>query len=109
MPVETESLEKEALQSLLRQVREYALLRGHRLYLFEFLCAHGRASLRDIQRHMGTRGCIPADVLSDLVSWGVITEDGRTMAPESGSLVPIYRPTGRLPRVEGLVPYRDIF
>lgn len=109
MQGETESLDKEALLTLLKQVRESALLRGHRLYLFEFLCAHGRASLRDIQRHMSTRGCIPGDVLSDLASWGVITEDGRTMAPESGSLVPIYRPTGRLPRVEGLVPYRDIF
>ena len=109
MAGETGSREKDPLAALLREVREYSLLRGHRLYLFEFLCAHGRASLRDIQRHMSTRGCILGDVLSDLAAWGVITEDGRTMAPESGSLVPIYRPTGRLPSVEGVVPYKDIF
>ena len=104
-----ENREQDGLPRLVRDVRESSLLRGHRLYLFEFLCAHGRASLRDIQRHMSTRGCLVGDVLADLVAWGAVTEDGRTMAPESGSLVPIYRPTGRLPAVEGLVPYKDIF
>ena len=74
-----------------------------------FVAGAGQASLRDIQKHMVTRNCIVGDVLSDLLEWGVLECTGKAMSPDTGALVGVYRPTGRLPRIEGLVEYRDLF
>ena len=49
------------------------------------------------------------DVISDLVAWDSIEQAGNAMSPDTGSLVPVYRITGRLPRVDGLVDYKDLF
>ncbi len=100
---------EEPFSALLTAIREGGLLKGHRLYLFAFIAQAGQASLRDIQKHMLTRNCLVHDVLTDLVTWGVVEQAGNAMSPDTGSLVGVYRPTGNLPKVEGLVEYRDLF
>jgi len=95
--------------ALVATIRDGGHLKGHRLHLFTFVAGAGQASLRDIQKHMVTRNCIVGDVLSDLLEWGVLECTGKAMSPDTGALVGVYRPTGRLPRIEGLVEYRDLF
>jgi len=94
---------------LVATIKDAGLLKGHRLYLFTFIAQSGQASVRDIQKHMLTRNCMVQDVISDLVAWDSIEQAGNAMSPDTGSLVPVYRITGRLPRVDGLVDYKDLF
>jgi len=95
-------------EDVVNEIKQRGLLKGHRWYMYQFIAQHTQASLRDIQKYMITRNCFVMDVVNDLVEWGVITEIGKALHPETGGAVPVYRVTNNLPKIPHLINYKDL-
>jgi len=97
------------ISELLAHVRSNAMLKGHRLFLFEQFCNnHGKLSLRDVQKLMLTFAVMHHELVDDLLKWNVIKHVGFTLHKETGAATPVYELTGKLPAIPDIVEYTDV-
>jgi hypothetical protein len=90
--------------------RRTGMLKGHRLILVDLFCKWGgKLSMRDIQKLMSTINCTHADLVKDLLDWGVIKQIGLTLHREFGSTIPVYELTGKPPKIADIVEYKDVY